>query len=196
MLLGFGRWSCDSEPSSPTTRGPVGGSIAEHGGSSDRLGQGRREHRRTASSSDATPRPQATSPRTGPFPGLSHFVLAIAVCTVRPFVLIYKLDFGAVALLGRHNISLINVLGSDPGSSHQPTQRRLGFFPSSTATHSKTSPPQAHPHPHPDQSHSHSRSEAAAYKDTSPQTMSSAASSSAANKVHTSPTKVSLGGVN
>lgn len=95
----------------------------------------------------------------------------------------HRLDFAAV-LLGRN-------LGSDPVSSsppRQPTPKRLGFCPSSTATHSKTSP--SHP-----QARSHSRLETAAYRDLLVPIMSSVASSSAVTKVHTSPSKVSLGGV-
>lgn len=103
-----------------------------------------------------------------------------------------------MALLGHHNIN-INILNSDPFLSssppHQPTQRRLGFFPSSTATRGKTSP-SLHTHlDHKAQSHSHSQSESTAHKDILIPIMSSTACSSAANKVHTSPSKVRLGGV-
>lgn len=83
MLLDFGRWTCDSEPSSPTAR-----VIREQGdnapGGSDRLGQGRSDHRRTASSNDATPRPRAALPPTGHFLGLSRFISAVTVARPGP----------------------------------------------------------------------------------------------------------------
>lgn len=108
----------------------------------------------------------------------------------------HSLDFDTAASLGRHNTN-INILISDPvlsSSSHQPSQRRLGFFSSNTATHSKTSPS---PHLDPKaQSHSHSRSDITARKVILLPNMTSAASSSAVSKVHTSPSKVGSGGVN
>ncbi|KAG8213794.1 HbrB-like-domain-containing protein [Butyriboletus roseoflavus] len=72
-------------------------------------------------------------------------------------------------------------------------QRRLGFLPLNTALHSKTSPSQTHrAHLDPKaQTHSHSRSEITAHKVIYMPNMSTAASSSAVNKVHTSPSKPS-----
>ncbi|KAI9572065.1 HbrB-like-domain-containing protein [Boletus coccyginus] len=177
MVLGLGKWTYDSEPSSPTARVSADVGIGDNApGGSDRLGQGRSHHRRTASSNDATPRPRAALPRTGQLP-----------------------DFDPAASLGRHNTHILTE--SDPvlsSSSHQPsyqqTPRCLGFFPSNTATHSKTSPSRAHFISHLDpraQPHLHSRSEITAHKDTSLPKMTSAASSSAVNKVHVSPSKPS-----
>lgn len=98
-----------------------------------------------------------------------------------------SLDLGAVALLGRSNISM----SSDPCSPpHHPAQRRLGFFPSSTATRGKASPLYTHLDHKVLLSHTHSRSESTAHKDILISAMSSTACSSAANKVHTSPSKV------
>ncbi|KAF8135589.1 HbrB-like-domain-containing protein [Boletus edulis] len=124
------------------------------------------------------PDPEPTHPALGPFP------------TTRADD---RLDLDP----GRHNTDT-NIHPVLSGSLHQPphhhTQRRLGFFPSNTATLSKTLHSPAHPRAHLDpkaQPHSHSRSETSTHENISVPNMTSAASSSAMSKTHTSPTKPS-----
>lgn len=136
-----------------------------------------RDHRRTASSHDATPRPGAALPN----PGLSLPFL-VASAHDGP-------DVDPVVSLGRHTTNTV----PDPVLSTLSHQKRLGFFPSNTATHNKTSA--AYPDPKA-QSHSRSLADITARKEILTPNMTSAASSSAVNKGHTSPSKVSLGGVN
>ncbi|KAG0708340.1 HbrB-like-domain-containing protein [Suillus ampliporus] len=200
MLLSRARRSYDSGPSTP----PSPTFVVDDGDDeqSDSSHPKRRygDHRRSASSSDATPRPKPTVFRSGPSLVLptvhherdrrrQHEALLDAD---------NHSDFDSSAPPARHALN-INILSSDPFLAAPPQQssRRLGFF---APSNSSSNPRNASPSPSPskylnysDRLHSHSRSEAlAASRDTATQSsiMASVASSNTL-KSHTSPSKPS-----
>ncbi|KIK79559.1 hypothetical protein PAXRUDRAFT_16276 [Paxillus rubicundulus Ve08.2h10] len=209
MLLGLSRRSYDSGGSSPQHQNAVVDGNDGQGdngtGSSDKLGRSD-HHRRSASSSDATPRPRVALPRTRPFLGLPGFhhdhhrrlhnwrsFDTYADQSAEP------LDIAAPP--GRQNANT-NVFSADPSlSSHPPPQqppKLLGFFSSNTTNHSKSSSPsRAQHHTDLDTSkerlYSGYRFETTAHKDKdiSNTNMASVASSSAVSKAQTSPSKPS-----
>ncbi|KIJ67540.1 hypothetical protein HYDPIDRAFT_149211 [Hydnomerulius pinastri MD-312] len=208
MLLGLARRSYDSGPSSPQQPVVVVDDGSDEQGDTGKAGSdrlGRSDHRRSASSNDATPRPRAAFPRTGPFLGLPSFHHDHHRRPQNETSLDTYADttsgFDTAALPGRHNTN-VNILSSDSFlASHQPQpqpSRRLGFFSSPhIGNHSKTSSPsRAQQHLNVDnskeRSHSHSRSETTTAPRDIPNTnMTSVASSNTLSKGHTSPSKPS-----
>ncbi|KAG1746101.1 HbrB-like-domain-containing protein [Suillus lakei] len=150
-------------------------------------------HRRSASSSDATPRPKPSVFCSGPFLALPTFHHEHDRLRQQHEALLdadnYS-DFDGSAPHARHDLN-INILSSDPFLAVPPQQssRRLGFF---TASNSTSNPRNTSPSPskhlnHSDRSHSYPRAEAAASQSS---IMASVASSNTL-KSHTSPSKPS-----
>ncbi|KAH7923922.1 HbrB-domain-containing protein [Leucogyrophana mollusca] len=180
MLLSRARRSYDSGPSTPPALPTVVVDDREDEysdpeqrwrGPGSRQG---RDHRRSASSSDATPRAQTAIPRarTGPFMGLSGFLhdhqqrRHLQQGSARDTD--NSLDFDSSAPPSRHNPNY-NIPNPDPflasasaSSAHQQHTKRLGFLSPSNAGHSSKSPsPSRSPRniSSPERSHSHSRSD-------------------------------------
>ncbi|KAH7888456.1 HbrB-like-domain-containing protein [Phlebopus sp. FC_14] len=197
MPLGLARRSYDSSGPSTPPRLTGNDELSDNGkAGSDR--PSRSDHRRSASSNDATPRPQAAFPRTGPFLGFPGFHLDLHRRSHNESSIhTHTDDFHSTVLPGLHHTD-VDILGSDPFlASHQPqphqTSRRLGFFYSSNPSHhGKTSSPSRAPHLHvKERSHSHPRPETSIPRDTHIANMTSVGSSNTLNKTHTSPSKPS-----
>lgn len=183
MLRGRARRSYDNGPSLPPPTLIVDDGDDEQSDSSyskRRYG----DHSRSASSSDATPRPKPTILRSGPsivLPGQrqQHREALLDTDNIS--------DFDSSAPDPHHNPN-IDILSSDPFLAAYP--RRLGFFTASNTSNPSNSPlPQKHIN-HRDSSHSHPRSEIQRDPTTSSSIMTSVSSSTL--KSHTSPSKVYL----
>ncbi|KAH7915188.1 HbrB-like-domain-containing protein [Hygrophoropsis aurantiaca] len=172
MLLSRARRSYDSGPSTP----PLPTVIVDNGEEKGDSEHGperkqKKDHRRSASSNDATPRPKTAIPRTGPFMGLSGFLHdhhhqrkhqpQDSRDTDN------SLDFDSAAPPSRHHPNN-NILTPDPflastSGAHQNPSKRLGFLSPAGHSSKSSSPSRSSPRSlsTPERSHAHSQSDTA-----------------------------------